>query len=265
MSSFQKLTVKELKVLKITPKMAEEFLKNNKINRHIRPGLVNKYSYDMIKGRWQTIQNISFDSSGSIIDGQNRLSAIVKSKIACDFIVAYYNENTTALMNPFDTGGTRNVSDITNISPKIVQVLSYISKRFINSNDRPEIAISNLVEKLPVDSTSWLEKLSTKTIKCASSAPVRAALFVAYVCDNMDWSNQYNALVQGVGMNDNTQIMLRKLGEYSGAGEPFRTDAFGIAYMTILSKNKKISSYRKDTIMKYYNLAKKEILSMIKD
>jgi len=265
MSSFQKLTVKELKVMKITPKMAEEFLKNNKINRNIRPGLVNKYAYDMEKGRWQTIQNISFDSSGSVIDGQNRLSAIVKSKIPCDFIVAYYNENTTALMNPFDTGGTRNVTDITNITPKTVQVLSYINERFIDSKDRREIAISNLHEQLPIDSITWLQSLSNKTIKCASSAPVRAALFIAYVCNNIDWSNQYNALVAGVGMNDNTQIMLRKLSEYSGAGDPFRTDAFGITYMTILAKNKKIGSYRKDTIMKFYALAKNEILSMIKD
>lgn len=63
----------------VTPKMAEEWLeKFNTKNRGISTDRVIRYSEDMERGKWLvTHQGIAFDVNGELIDGAQRLSAIV--------------------------------------------------------------------------------------------------------------------------------------------------------------------------------------------
>jgi hypothetical protein len=69
------------KTLVITPKQANEILKNNPINRRISLTAVNYYATQMKKGKWfsETDESIKVAANGTLIDGQHRLHAIVKS------------------------------------------------------------------------------------------------------------------------------------------------------------------------------------------
>lgn len=73
----------------ITVAMAKEMLSRNTKNfRKPEHKRVTRYAKDMSDGRWQlTGETITFDLSGALIDGQHRLLAIVKSGVACWFIV----------------------------------------------------------------------------------------------------------------------------------------------------------------------------------
>jgi hypothetical protein len=72
----------------ITPAKAENYLKLNQSNRHIRPALVDNYARDMTDNLWLSNgSTICFDTNGRLMDGQHRLSAIVKSGKSIDVLV----------------------------------------------------------------------------------------------------------------------------------------------------------------------------------
>ncbi len=67
----------------ITPEMAREYLDLNvNMNRPWSPALVERYAQDILDGRWHSTAPttpIAFDWECNLINGQNRLRAIIKS------------------------------------------------------------------------------------------------------------------------------------------------------------------------------------------
>lgn len=67
----------------VTPEMAAAMLANNPSNRNIRGKVVDMYARDMGNEKWLvTGESIKLDKSGALIDGQHRLTAVVKSGVA---------------------------------------------------------------------------------------------------------------------------------------------------------------------------------------
>lgn len=67
---------------KITPAIAQNFLdKNHKNNRTLKERIVRKYAQTMAKGLWHpsSAEAIRISDDGILIDGQHRLSAIIRS------------------------------------------------------------------------------------------------------------------------------------------------------------------------------------------
>lgn len=75
---------------RITPDKAQLYLtKNLENNRAISMARVNGYMHDMASGNWSNNgTTIKFDKEGHLIDGQHRLTAIVKSGITVYMWVA---------------------------------------------------------------------------------------------------------------------------------------------------------------------------------
>jgi len=94
----------------ITPTLAKKYLNHNKVNRTLRPGLVEKYTSDMTAGTWTACAaNIIFYEDGDIADGQHRLWAIVESGTPQDFWVVRDFPKEAALN--VDTGAIRTAID----------------------------------------------------------------------------------------------------------------------------------------------------------
>lgn len=78
----------ETKIIKVTPCLAEEWLNKNINNRKVSENSVRAYAQEMLAGRWKTNgESIKFDRNGNLIDGQHRLTAIVKSRATIDCVV----------------------------------------------------------------------------------------------------------------------------------------------------------------------------------
>lgn len=78
------------KMVKVTPAMAEKWLKRNTNNRSISDGLVISYAEDMKAGAWHLHhQGIAFDQAGDLIDGQHRLHAIVLAGVPVQMLVTH--------------------------------------------------------------------------------------------------------------------------------------------------------------------------------
>ena len=72
----------------VSPELAREFLATSKINprfgdsRRFNKTVVTKYAADMKAGRWAlTHQGIAFNENKELIDGHNRLNAIILSGV----------------------------------------------------------------------------------------------------------------------------------------------------------------------------------------
>jgi hypothetical protein len=73
----------------VTPEKAAEYLKDNHANQR---NLTNSHMWhlaqQMKNGQWKMNgESIIFDWDGNIADGQHRLHSVIKSGVACDFVI----------------------------------------------------------------------------------------------------------------------------------------------------------------------------------
>jgi hypothetical protein len=94
----------------VTPEMAQAWLQRNTRNRYLRPRLIDKYARDMAAGRWMLNgESIKFDTDGNVLDGQNRLHAIVKSGVSVHTFVAVGLDGVS--QRTMDSGSARTAAD----------------------------------------------------------------------------------------------------------------------------------------------------------
>lgn len=112
-------------IVNITPKKAANFLGNNPDNRRIRPSHVDHLKTQMEMGRWQlSPEPIVFSKTGKLIDGQHRLTALVKADMNLKFAVATVeNEEVYKVL---DQGAPRTNADITGLHPSVVGPMQYL-------------------------------------------------------------------------------------------------------------------------------------------
>lgn len=95
----------------ITPVLAELWLQKNSHNRPISAGTVNIYARDMMAGNWQANgETIKFSTSGTLLDGQHRLTAIIESGVAIRTYVVFGLPDET--FRTIDTGRRRQMGDV---------------------------------------------------------------------------------------------------------------------------------------------------------
>lgn len=99
------------KVQQITPDKAQRWLdETNTHNRPLSAGQVRQFADAMVRGDWKvTHQGIGFDSSGTLIDGQHRLAAVVEAGIPVEMTV--FTDVPTETFDVLDTGRRRGASD----------------------------------------------------------------------------------------------------------------------------------------------------------
>lgn len=97
-------------IVEVTPKLAEEWLAGNTVNRNVRIDAVNQYASDMLAGRWTVSESaICFSPDGKLLNGQHRLNAVIAADVAVPMLVLR-NVPTDAMTN-MDSGRKRTVSD----------------------------------------------------------------------------------------------------------------------------------------------------------
>lgn len=98
-------------VVNITPALAIDYLRKNTINRPLSKKRVRQLADDMKHGRWRyTGDAIKFDESGTLLDGQHRLSAVVQSGKAIQSLVVTGLE--TKVFEVLDRGKRRSNRDV---------------------------------------------------------------------------------------------------------------------------------------------------------
>lgn len=96
----------------ITPELASQYLSNQSANRPINPQRVKLLAYSIRDGEWKskTGQPIKFDQAGRLIDGQHRLTAVVRAGCTVDMEVVRGLDSNVFIV--LDTGMSRSTSDV---------------------------------------------------------------------------------------------------------------------------------------------------------
>lgn len=101
-------------IVNITPEQAAKMLERNVRNRNISKRRVVFYAEEIKKGNWMLNgESIRFNDKNQLIDGQHRLSAIIKANVSVEMIVIT-GLNPEVFKN-IDTGRNRNGGDALSI------------------------------------------------------------------------------------------------------------------------------------------------------
>lgn len=103
-------------VVTVTPELAEEWIdNNNKRNRKIRAGVVERYAHDMENGNWvYNGEAIQFDTNNNLMNGQHRLKAIIRSGLAQPLLIVTGLDPAAHMT--LDNGARRLPGDVLTIS-----------------------------------------------------------------------------------------------------------------------------------------------------
>jgi hypothetical protein len=78
------------KIIELTPKLAESFLRDNPENRSKNKGNIEKLSAAMLRGEWQLNgETIKISKTGRLLDGQHRCLAVIKSGITVQTLIVF--------------------------------------------------------------------------------------------------------------------------------------------------------------------------------
>lgn len=100
----------KFELVKVTPKMAVEWLGDNHGNRNQRPRKIAAYSRDIRNGDWMTTgESIKFDYNGRLIDGQHRLEAVADTGIPIMSLVVWGLD--PRVQRVLDTNAKRSAAD----------------------------------------------------------------------------------------------------------------------------------------------------------
>lgn len=95
----------------ITPNDAQGHLSYNTLNRSVKERRVRSYAELMLKGMWKMNgEGIKFSATGRLLDGQNRLHAIIQADVPVLMLVIRGLDDVT--QETMDIGANRNLSDI---------------------------------------------------------------------------------------------------------------------------------------------------------
>ena len=163
----------------ITPAIAEKYLaKNFKGNRPLRPASIRDYANKMRAGEWvPTHQGIAFDQDGFLIDGQNRLSAVLMSGVTVTMMVT--QGLPTDAFKAFDIGAKRKMADILRVPKPHAEIASFLAK--LVSGIHPTVTQVELMYGEIAESTRMLLEDCPSTRKTYSAAPVKSAAVFSMV------------------------------------------------------------------------------------
>lgn len=118
-------------IVHVTPEIARQWLATNTHNRNIRASIVAAYARDMGNGDWMLNgEPIKFAADGTLLDGQHRLSAIVKAETSIDLLVV--RGVAVEAQDTMDSGITRKFADQLHLAGEAeAQSLSAILRKIL--------------------------------------------------------------------------------------------------------------------------------------
>lgn len=128
-------------VVCVTPEVAKHWLDEYNVkNRPFKPQKIQSYARDMMNGRWQmTGEAIKFAGDGTLLDGQNRLAAVMRADMGVYlFIVRGLQNESQDVMDsgsartPADSLGMHGVAQATSVAPAAAALLNWSAGRYLH-------------------------------------------------------------------------------------------------------------------------------------
>lgn len=163
----------------IGPREAEKYLGTNFNNRNLKMGKVSNYLRDMRSGSWRfNGETIKFDESDNLIDGQNRLTAVIESGVTLPFLVV--RGLSRATQGTIDTGAARSFGDYLKMNgyshyhqkASVTNLFNKYETGNLASNKTP--SISELCDVFVAN--PWIDAEASKYCEVSKKTPLTAAV-----------------------------------------------------------------------------------------
>ena len=200
-------TTLKIQVLDVSPDMAATWLKNlhPRQHGHLIEGTVASLVREMKTGNWRlTHQGIALDECGRLIDGQNRLTALVRAHMTLKMVVAF---GVPEEHFPKIDGNTpRSVAFRTGLPPQVAPIVAQMVRlaRYGSSGVRISDTMMAVAHDFGSDALRYFsERASRTTRQRFTTAPVRAGVVLNLIANKADDGykaliiDAYNALVSG--------------------------------------------------------------------
>ena len=211
----------DIRLIHITPALAEKLLALNTHNRPLRKALTAQYVAEIQSGNWRvTHQGVALDVTPALQDGQHRLSAIVETGKGQDMYVAVGMpvDNFSVV----DTGANRKYSDVLalsgfsdafNLGACARLVYLYLNKDFASTYKVNNTTVLETVSEDPDGFTTALHWGA----RCAygffltKSAAAAGFYLIARVNLKTPVNEFFTDLVEGTGMSTgDPRLVLRR-------------------------------------------------------
>lgn len=113
-------------VVRVTPDLAREMLKNNTENRPVKKTGIARYAAIMQAENWTLSPDGIIFSNDRLIQGQHRLNAVIVSGKSVEFIV--WTNVDDNVFKALDRGVSRTASDALGIDRRIAEVSTFICR-----------------------------------------------------------------------------------------------------------------------------------------
>lgn len=183
----------KVEIKNVTPEFASLLLEQNDSNRKINKNQLDMLCRTIESGHWRlTHQGVAIYEDGTLADGQHRLSAIVKTGIACKMPLFYGIKKEESLIMAIDSGKPRSITDsstltgskVTPLDKSLINGLEfgYTSKGFKKLTHHETLNLHKKHQEA-LSLSNELFGLSIK--KCLTISPVRVAIVESVLSEDV--------------------------------------------------------------------------------
>lgn len=208
----------KMEVVTITPEHAQWVLEHkNPHNRNLREKDTDTYARDMANDRWRpTGEPIKFDSEGNLLDGQHRLSAVVRAGVPIEFVVITGDLDQEQM----DSGVKRTMADVLKLRGEANYIVLATVLRSICRWDAENVRyasrapsraeMSALLEEKP-----WLREIApaVHSLQVGARVPTTVGAVAAYwfwEIDSEDTLEFFRRVRLGLGEDHDPSLRLHR-------------------------------------------------------
>lgn len=205
----------------ITPQRARVLLDANaENNRNPKTSKIPAYARDMVTGNWHadTGETIKVSVDGRVLDGQNRLLAVIMAATPIYFDVAY--DVPTSAMQVIDTGASRTAGDVLRIAGAADRMraasivrwsIMWDAKIFVGKGGglnptTSEISARYLAERAAYDAASK-RATDCQTRGLGTGSPSGVAHYLFWRIDQEQTHQFYDQYVSGANLPNKSAVL----------------------------------------------------------
>ena len=158
----------------ITPTTAEKYLEKNRDNRTLRTSQVEFLTRAMQDGQFlATHQGVAFTKDGTLVDGQHRLHAVVRSKESVWLLVVRGLDDSAKQV--LDCGITRTVADRLKISSRHAAIAGSMLRTLLDRGKSASYETEIVLDSFATQISELEDIGALKSARKTACAPIIAA------------------------------------------------------------------------------------------
>lgn len=207
-------TPQTAKIVTITPELAAEWLLRNTRNRPLRANHVDYLAAEISNGRWKLDGATIKVNDGALIDGQHRLSAIVKSgRSVCSWVIFGVSAD---VFDTVDTGVVpRSTADIMSLAgmknaPGIAAATQFVYRYFTDSvGSGKKLSAAQMLEKAREYAGIEKSVLFASNRPCGTPTSILAGCHYLFTQIDKDLADKFvEDLYRGNGLLEDDPVWL---------------------------------------------------------